>query len=288
MKKRSKEITGSQVISIADGVQIGKIKGLVVNPAQKAVDFLLLDDGGEELKGIPFRSAAGIGEYAITVENKSAVIHIMQIGVLQDLVEQGIDIIGTKIITNKGKFLGDAAEYALDTSTGSLAEVIFKGEDGAEKSLPAQAVITLGKEVLVVNDNTAPEQVESGGKEEEKANFKRGDEGSQPVETTVETTEKTSEEAKSSGADIQPDAETAASAALSAGKSDPDPELDPAEVFVQRQRQYLLGKTLIKDIKTDQGEVLAWENDVITEELFNRVYELGTQKLMELAMSVRD
>ena len=50
----------------------------------------------------------------------------------------------------------------------------------------------------------------------------------------------------------------------------------------------MIGKTLLKDLKADDGEVLAWENQVITEEIFNRIYRLGAQKLMELAMSVRE
>jgi len=65
-------------------------------------------------------------------------------------------------------------------------------------------------------------------------------------------------------------------------------DLDPADIFIQRQRQFLIGKTLLKDLQSKEGEVIAWENEVVTEELFEKAHKIGAQKIMELAMSVRE
>lgn len=278
--KKSKEIIGSPVISIADGIQIGSIKGLVVNPQQKTVELLLLDEKKEEkeLKGIPFLSAEAVGEFAVTVEDKNAVVDALKVGILREMIQKDVDVIGTKVITKKGKYLGDVTEYSFDPETGKIGKFYFQSEGQLEKSIAAQNVITIGKEILVVEEDLSSvlhsggEEISEAGKRE---NFTMGDERL-PEEKSV-----SSPPEQSKPSDSVNDIKTSF---VSESKSN----LDPAGIFVQRQRQSLIGKTLIKDIKSDDGEIIAPENAVITEELFNRIYEMGAQKLMELAVSVRE
>jgi len=280
--KKSKEIIGAPVISISEGMQIGTVKGLIVNPQQKNVEFLLLDEpeAGKDLKGLSFRSAEGIGEFAVTVEDKNVIVDIMKIGILKELVQKGIQVLGTKVVTRKGTYLGDVVEFSVDTTSGELAEVFYQGKGEEEQSLKARSIITIGKEVLIVEEESEAKTLraeDSSPINKDTGNFKEGDDRSAGmVEAPVADTIKSDFAARSSAAERD------------MLVSEPKGDLDPAEIFVQRQRQYLIGKTLLKDLKMDDGEVLAWENQVITEELFDRVYRLGAQKLMELAMSVRE
>jgi uncharacterized protein YrrD len=279
--KKSKEIIGSPVISIADGVQIGTIKGLIVNPQQKSVEFLLLDEKNEdkELKGIPFRSAEAVGEFAVTVEDKNVLVNMLKVGILQELVQKGVDVIGTKVITKKGKYLGDVSEYSFDPATGKFDEFYYKSEGQVEKSITVQNVITIGKEVLVVGEDAGT--ITQAGRENlsnlegKTGNFSPGDEG-------------LPKEGSFSGAGEQSKPSDTFSNVKAPFVPEIKSNLDPAGIFVQRQRQSLIGKTLLKDIKSDDGEVIALENEVVTEELFNRIYAMGAQKLMELAVSVRE
>lgn len=279
--KKSKEIIGSPVISIADGVQIGTIKGLIVNPQQKSVEFLLLDEksGGPELKGIPFRSAEAVGEFAVTIEDKGVLIDMMKVGILQELIETGVDVIGTKVITKKGKYLGDVNEYAVDTVTGKFAEFYYMSEGKAEKTIMVENVITIGKEVLVVGEEAGVVTENIGenqsGSEKMKENFRSQDKELSGKENI--SAAGTTEQGESPGGNVK-----------TSFTSEMKSSLDPAGIFVQRQRQSLIGKTLIKDIKLDSGEIIARENTVVTEELFNKIYEIGAQKLMELAVSVKE
>jgi uncharacterized protein YrrD len=281
MMKKSKEIIGSPVISIADGVQIGTIKGLIVNPQQKSVEFLLLDEksGGPELKGIPFRSAEAVGEFAVTIEDKGVLIDMMKVGILQELIETGVDVIGTKVITKKGKYLGDVNEYAVDTVTGKFAEFYYMSEGKAEKTIMVENVITIGKEVLVVGEEAGVVTENIGenqsGSEKMKENFRSQDKELSGKENI--SAAGTTEQGESPGGNVK-----------TSFTSEMKSSLDPAGIFVQRQRQSLIGKTLIKDIKLDSGEIIARENTVVTEELFNKIYEIGAQKLMELAVSVKE
>ena len=308
--KRSKEIIGVPVISISAGIQVGAVKGLVINSQQKTVEFLLLKEQESDagIKGIPFRYAEGVGEYAVTVENESVMMEISRIGSLQDLLEKNINIIGTKVITRKGKYLGDACEFSIDTETGQLNEIYYQVDNDNEHSVPIQRVITLGKEVLVVEELAAGEATE-----ENKVNFKGGDErssGNQSVEQpTFEqplvaqpiieqpAVEQPAVEQPATAMTAQPAVEQPenASPVLEAGLTEREmldfrtsDDLDPADAFIQRQRQFLIGKTLLKDLQSKEGEVIAWENEMVTEQLFDKAYKLGVQKVMELAMSVRE
>jgi len=290
LEKRSQEIVNSQVISISDGVQVGTVKDFLISPRQKAVDFLLLNEGEGELRGIPFRLADGVGEYAITVQDKGAIVDMSRIGVLQEIIDQGIKIIGTKMISNKGRYLGEAVEFTVDTLSGELTQVIYREEDGGEKSVEAHSVMTLGLEVIVVDDSAVSAQTVQLGRSSESEgageNFNKGDERSFSVEE---------EKVQDAEPEVDPvKYENTAGISQHEGVQETSQEenqegdLDPTGIFVKRQKDNLIGKTLIKDFKTDDGEVLAHENEVVTEELFNRVYQIGTQKLVELATSVRE
>ena len=56
------------------------------------------------------------------------------------------------------------------------------------------------------------------------------------------------------------------------------------EMFIERQKKYLLGKELKKDLKDLEGNVMAAEGSTISEELFQQVQEMGRQKVIELTM----
>ena len=274
--KKSKEIINLPVISISEGIQIGTVKSLVINPQQKKSEFLILDDldGDNELRGLSFLSAVAVGDFAVTVQNGNEIIDLQKISVLQDLVRKDIQLIGTNVVTKKGNFLGEVAEYSIHTESGELAEVYYDDTSGKEKSLAAASIITIGKEVLIVEDDSASAPAPS---KEETGNFKKGDEGSAVLTPAAAAIEQEK---------VEIDTQVTVESDIPVFEAEGN--LDPAEIFVRRQQQYLIGKTLFKDIKMDDGEIIAWENEIITEELFERVYQLGTQKLMELAMSVRE
>ncbi len=65
-----------------------------------------------------------------------------------------------------------------------------------------------------------------------------------------------------------------------------EPSLSAAELFEQRQRQYLVGKKVTKTIYTSEGQVIINSGDIITEQLINEVKANG--KLIELVMNYEE
>ncbi|WP_113930175.1 PRC-barrel domain-containing protein [Bacillus sp. P14.5] len=154
--KKSNEILGLPIISIADGVEIGSVKSLVVNPEKGSVDFLTIEheDWQVSVKAIPFKKVIGIGEYAVTVENGNAVIDLNEIPIANALVNKKIRINDTKVMSRKGQLIGEAKEYYVDDETGNIIGILV-GMKESEKVLEAEQILTYGKDILIVKEDSA-------------------------------------------------------------------------------------------------------------------------------------
>lgn len=295
--KKSKEIIGLPVISISDGVQVGDVKGMVVNPGQKNIEFLLIDENGgsaSQLRGFSYLSAEGVGDFAVTIDSSCGIIDILKVNVLKELASE--NVIGTQVVTKKGKLAGKVTEYLVDPEDGNIKEFYFRGEgDKSDKTVTIDKVITVGKEALIIDDTALDSKAQ---------NFKEGDERAAEVieevaeedtaeeilEETIDDAEEEEEtevpEASVTSDDQDPAAKTADDARTELRK--PKKEEATVSKLVQQQKQYILGKTLIRDIKSDDGTVLAGENEKVNEEVFMKLYEAGPQKIVEAMTYVKD
>ena len=64
--KKAKDIVGLPIISISDGIEVGRVKTVIINAEKGAVDYVVVDSGIQVLsaKVIPTENVLGIGEYA--------------------------------------------------------------------------------------------------------------------------------------------------------------------------------------------------------------------------------
>ncbi|RIW37772.1 photosystem reaction center subunit H [Bacillus salacetis] len=160
--KKSTEIVGLPIISINDGVEIGSVKSLVVNPEKGSVDFLTIEheDWQVSVKAIPFKKVIGIGEYAVTVENGNAVIDLNEIPIANALVNKKIRINDTKVMSRKGQLIGEAKEYYVDDETGNIMGILVAVKED-EKILKSGQILTYGKDILVVQEDAMNHFIES-------------------------------------------------------------------------------------------------------------------------------
>ena len=350
--KKSKEIIGLPVMSIEDGIQIGSVQDLVINPKQKNVEILLLDEKNTEaemLKGCPYLSIEAVGDYAVTVKSLDRIIDVLNVNSLKELTSNEIYIYECKVITNKGEFLGNATEFSINLENGQIEKIHYQIDGGDENSVDINDVITIGTELIVIEQSaekpsekteskpsestqpaseqteTAPQEkaentgIKTPATEPQKADLKdesadiskgtqnlssgTGSEAVKEYEKMEEMIQKESEttQPKSSTPpskeSAKPDAEAgktldnkeeAKTTEKSPEKTEKKQGKEPEDKLMQQQKQYVLGKTLIRDIKSDDGEVLAHENEVITEEIFQKLYEAGSQKIVEAMTYVKD
>lgn len=224
--KKSQEIIGLPVFSIINGMKIGQVKDLVINPEEGKVDFILVSNGSWYVgaRVLPFKDVMGIGEHAVTTESEAMLLTISDAGTANNLLERNIEVKGNRVLTNKGNLIGVISEYEVDENTGKLHKLEYKTAQDENKIavISAEDVLTFGTDVVVVKE--------------------RPDKQDGNVENLNKNLEQNLE---------QPS------------------ESQGAALFKERQREYLLGKKLIQDIKNPDGSVLFAAGLEITEEILN-------------------
>lgn len=244
--KPTKEIIGLRIISISDGTQIGVVKDYIINPQEKTLEFMMVDQPTDYFgaKVIAYSDILGLGEFAMTISNPSVIQDVAQNTNVQDLLKQNIRVVGTKVLTKKGQLIGEVKELLVDEETGKIANCLFEAE-GQMHEVGAEKIITLGKELLIVEAEPTipmPKITEIGNTNK-----------SQATESFPELTLVT----------------------------DPAPtELEAGfNLFEQRQLQYFIGKKVEKDIVLDNAGILR-AGDSITPEMVTNITTRST--LMEV------
>ncbi|AXM89613.1 photosystem reaction center subunit H [Anoxybacillus ayderensis] len=246
--KSSTQVIGLPVISIQNGVQLGQVKSLVVNPEKGTIDFLIVDQENWEIsmKAIPFRNVIGIGEFAVTVEEERAVLDLNVIPIANELVNKKIGIKQAKVMTRKGQLLGEATEFYIDEETGQIIgiEVQIGNES---RIVRADHVITYGKELLIVHEDAQ-----------------------QTVASDV------SELLSLRGTQVEPLVEQMTPKTV-------ETELDELR---RKQIDMLTGKRVLKDIVDSNGQTLIAKDTILTKEHIIRAQEEGPDVVIELSINV--
>ncbi|AIE60916.1 PRC-barrel domain-containing protein [Bacillus methanolicus] len=258
--KKSTQITGLPIISIAGGQQIGKVKTLVINPEKGSIDFLTIDDEDWQtsVKAIPFKKIVGIGDYAVTVESESAVIDLNEIPIANQLVHKKIKITNTKVMTRKCELLGEVLEYYADEDSGQILGLDLQlGNRNAV--LPSEFVLTYGKDMIIVKEEAVNGFLES----------------SEQLHSAKEPQSITEEE------QVISDLEKEATVTERLLEDD-----EEVQVLKDKQIELLNGKKVTKDITDLQGNVIISKGTVLTKEDIIKAQEEGPSVVVELSMNV--
>lgn len=258
--KKSIQINGLPIISIADGNQVGKVKSLVINPDKGSVDFLTIEheDFQVSVKAIPFKKIIGIGEYAVTVGSENAVIDLNEIPIANQLVNKKIKITNTKVMTRKGELIGEVQEYFIDDETGHILGMELRVGDDVVY-LSSKSVVTFGKDIIIVTEDATSSFLNS---------FEELDGSAAPVDKKAGDTDLLIEE-------------------LTEPKLPNIPKEDEeVKALKAKQIELLAGKKVTKNIYGKNGEILFYAGTVLTREQIESAQEEGPSIVVELSMNV--
>lgn len=257
--KKSTDILGLPVISIMEGKELGNVKSLVINPNGGIVTALVRDEVKWylEAKLLPFSAITGIGEYAVTIEDSSAVASISTAPEFEKLLAADIKVIGTKILTKSGRIHGKVTEILIDDA-GQITACEIEDVAGQPAEISAQRILTYGKDVLIIKENT--------------------DEQAPLAAATVA-------QPIAEPAPVSTPAATEAPVEVPAAPAAPnEASSEAARKFDDKHRKYLLGKKANRRIETDNGMVIIEQGGEITEEVLQKAKLAG--KFVELSMSI--
>ncbi|MBN8208478.1 PRC-barrel domain-containing protein [Bacillus sp. NTK071] len=268
--KKSNQVVGLPIISIQSGTEIGHVKSLVINSADKSIDFLTVDhpDWDVSVKAVPFRKVIGVGEYAVMIEEEKAIFDLSEIPIANELVKKKISIIGTKIIDRGGQFHGEVNEFFLDDNTGRILGLQFKNAD-AEHFLSIEHVITLGKDLLIVSIDafdhivSQPEAFLSNQEQQLSEAPMKTEPDKNMEEARVIESEQLSKYAEAS-------------------------ESGESSDFREKQVEILEGKKLLKDIYAPDGNLLFAEGSILSRKEIEKAQNTGVGVVVELSMHVSE
>ena len=151
--KKSVDIIGLPVVDISEGIEIGTVTKLVINPTEGSVAAVVIDDGKWYLgaKLLPFADIAGLGESAITIISSNVVLTIENAPALEQLLSTDVAIIGTKVLTKTGRIQGTVKEISIDI-IGKIIACEIEELTGEINTIPAERILTFGKKVLIIAD----------------------------------------------------------------------------------------------------------------------------------------
>lgn len=156
--KKTQNILGLPIISISDGVEVGKVKSIIINADRGAIDYIIVDSGIQifSAKVIPTEDVLGIGEYALTIENEGVITDISKVPAAIQLLQSDIKVKGTKVLTKKGRLIGEIGDIFIDDEDNCKITGLEFIADITQKQvriIPRESVITFGKNLTVVKED---------------------------------------------------------------------------------------------------------------------------------------
>jgi len=164
--KKTQEILGLPIICISDGMEVGKVKSIIINADEGAIDYIVVDNGIQILSArvIQTENLLGVGEYAVTIESDSAVTEISKIPAAIDLLQKNIQVKGTKVLTKKGRLIGEIGDIFVDENDNCKIIGLEYIADITQKRIriiPRDSVITFGKNLVVVAEDVESKLLDS-------------------------------------------------------------------------------------------------------------------------------
>ncbi len=276
MLRGSKEITGLPVVSIEEGEEIGTVRMLIPDPHEPKIIGIVVEDR-EWFKGakiVTFDKIFGLGESAVTIINKQQLSKVDTFPEVEDVLLRGISLLGSRVLTRKGEALGQVEEFYIEKDGKIIAYEVDMKDD--VKFLPSEEVLTIGKGIIITKEDARERLLTSlhEPKSSKEKNESISEEKSTP-EKPKETPKKKAKEKETEGPTLEEKNLLIASAKK---------EVDLKKIFQERQRKYLMGKRVIKDILSRDGNILVPKDTIIDEEILDKVQKEG--KFLELSMSV--
>jgi uncharacterized protein YrrD len=286
--KKTQKILGLPIISISDGMEVGKVKSIIINAERGAIDYIVVDSGIQifSARVIPNDDVLGIGEYALTIENEGVITDINRIPAAIQLLQKDIHVRGTKVLTKKGRLIGEIGDIYIDegdncTITG--LEFIADITQKKVRIIPRDSVITFGKNLTVVKEDVesslldTPLQLFS---EDRLPEFeKKNNENIEEYYSIPNTDSYISSEGES----IYKEVSSEIPSAVESGTIADDGDNNAAVLFEQRQRQYLKGRRATKTIADSSGNIIISDGMLIDDQVIDEAKLKG--KLIELVMN---
>lgn len=164
MNRASKKTLGMPVYSVREGQNLGTVKTIVIDPAEKAVIALVIERRRmtREERVIPFTHIQSIGDDVIVVDKATSAERKANLPHIIRQMRTPLHLLGARVFTIGGKTLGKIEEFQFDTQSGKIVTLEIGGTSGAifkEKvNIDGKYIITMATGTVMLDDQALTNQ----------------------------------------------------------------------------------------------------------------------------------
>ena len=134
--------------------KVGVIKDFFIDHEEKAVEAVIASTGGifKREKYISAKEILELTKDALVVESSESIIDPKEMVRLHKKEKSRAKIIGEKVVTKKGDFLGTVYDYVLENSTFSITRIYIK-KMLDQRIIHSSAIVKIEQHKIIVKDN---------------------------------------------------------------------------------------------------------------------------------------
>lgn len=161
------DLKGKPVVDVATADKLGSVNDLYIDLQQQRVVALQVNLPGlfSGDRAVLWKDLQSVGEHAVTLPSADLLRDAKAVPAVSDL-SPADDILGDKIMTESGSDIGTADDMEIDAKTGAITSYVLRGGfleglQHREQLIPASWVKTIGKKLIVVQDQATAETAQT-------------------------------------------------------------------------------------------------------------------------------
>jgi len=160
---KAKSVAGKDVMSREEAEKVATVKDLIVSQDYKSIAGVLVDGGGlfGPAKFVPMSKVVSFGNDVVVITNNEAVVSVEQEPLIKESLDQKDKLIRKKVYTERGDMQARVNDVYFDGSTGAITGFeltgdLFKSSPGGTALLPAEDVISIGPDAMMIKTDALP------------------------------------------------------------------------------------------------------------------------------------
>jgi sporulation protein YlmC with PRC-barrel domain len=153
-----KPVLVKQAIQSGEGALVGIVEDLIINPDNgELAGFVVREGFGiNKLKTLGAKDVLGISSDFYLIPNYETLGEMDEIVRLKVILDKGVKIIGNKVFTFSGRYLGRVTDYKVDLRLFMISQIHVKmmvfGYFGKQHIIAYKQIISIEKDKIVVDD----------------------------------------------------------------------------------------------------------------------------------------
>ena len=155
----NESILSKGVVSLDDRKQMGSVRDTIIDcDAMGVSHYLVTSSSTGNVLVLPFEKSISVGDTFMTIQDRADFLANND-PAASAVLEGNFDLVGTKVYSVAGNFIGEVAAYDFDTSTGAVTRVSLV--DGGE--FTSDQYVFFSQDFVFVDDGTLTDAAKRAG-----------------------------------------------------------------------------------------------------------------------------